>query len=190
MRHRIFIAVNLPEGIKGKLKKYQESLPQLPVRWVKPDNFHITLAFLGYLSEKELPDILETTRKVARHYNPFLVRLNKVCYAPPQKMPPRMIWVEGETSDELTALQNDLERRLFTRVASLGTERKTFRPHVTLGRIRQWEFARIEPEERPEIDEDVSLSFEVESIEVMESRLKRGGAEYTALKRCPLSDRD
>jgi 2'-5' RNA ligase len=45
----------------------------------------------------------------------------------------------------------------------------------------------MEPEERPEIDEEVNFSFEVKSIEIMESHLKRGGAEYTVLESLPLS---
>ena len=187
MRHRIFIAINPPEEIKKELISLRDKWLELPCRWTKKDNLHITLAFLGYLSEKELPDILEETREVGQAHSPFLIKLNKICYGPPRKMPPGMIWVEGEKSEELTILQNDLSKRLVNPGASFGTERKTFRPHITLGRIRQWEFRRIEPEERPEINEDISLGFEVNSIEVMESRLKRGGSEYTILESCPLS---
>ena len=187
MRHRIFIAINLPEDVKSGLKKYQEILPQPPIRWVRPGNLHITLAFLGYLPEKDLPDILEKTKEVGQAHSPFLIKLNKICYGPPQKMPPRMVWAEGEKSEELTIIQNDLGKRLVNPDVSFEMERRTFRPHITLGRIRQWEFRRIEPEERPEINEDISLGFEVNSIEVMESRLKRRGPEYTALESVSLS---
>ena len=65
-------------------------------------------------------------------------------------------------------------------------ETRPYIPHITLGRIKQWEFRQIEPEERPKIEEEISLSFEVNSIEVMESDLKRGGAEYTVLESAPL----
>jgi 2'-5' RNA ligase len=65
-------------------------------------------------------------------------------------------------------------------------ESRIYTPHITLGRIRVWEFRQIEPEERPDIEKEISLSFQVNSIEVMESQLKRGGSEYTILKSCPL----
>jgi len=103
-------------------------------------------------------------------------------------MPPRMVWAEGEKSMELGKLQKDLEISLFSSsIKSLKEpESRPYTPHITLGRIRQWEFRQIEPEERPEVNEDISLNFEVNSIEVMESELKRGGAEYTILESCPL----
>ena len=61
-----------------------------------------------------------------------------------------------------------------------------FSPHITLGRIKTWQLRQIDPEERPEINEDIDLTFEVKSIEIMESRLKRGGVEYTILESVPL----
>jgi 2'-5' RNA ligase len=48
------------------------------------------------------------------------------------------------------------------------------------------EFRRIEPEQRPEINEKINISFEVNLIEVMESQLKRTGPNYTILESCPL----
>ncbi|PIX88575.1 MAG: hypothetical protein COZ30_00470, partial [Candidatus Nealsonbacteria bacterium CG_4_10_14_3_um_filter_36_16] len=60
--------------------------------------------------------------------------------------------------------------------------------HITLGRIKQWEFRQIEPEERPEVNEEINLTFEVNSIEVMESELKRGGSEYTILESFPFRE--
>ena len=59
MRHRIFIAINLPEDIKKKLTDYQAKWLELPCRWTKKENLHITLMFLGYLSDEELLEILK-----------------------------------------------------------------------------------------------------------------------------------
>lgn len=162
MRHRIFIAINLPEDIKKTLVNYQGKWPELPVRWTKKDNIHITLEFLGYLADDELLKVCQNTKELAAKHKPFSITLNKICYGPPKKIPPRMIWVVGEKIQELD-----------------------FSPHITLGRIRTWEWKQIEPEERPEVDEEINLSFEVDSLEVMESILKKGGPEYTILESCP-----
>jgi len=188
MQHRIFIAINFPENIKKELMGFQSKWPKLPVRWVGPENLHITLAFLGYLADEELLEIIKITKEVAQRNNSFSINLKKICYGPPKKMPPRMIWAEGEKSTELGKLQKDLENSLFSApTKSLKKpETRPYAPHITLGRIRQWEFRQIEPEERPEVNEGISLSFEVNSIEVMESDLKKGGAEYTILESCPL----
>lgn len=185
MRHRVFIAINLPNNIKKKLADFQSKWPELPIRWTKPENLHITLAFLGYLSDEEVAEVCKIAEDVASKNQPPSVNLNKICYGPPKKMPPRMIWVAGEQSEELTKLKNDLDNAL-----SVGPryqkETRPYTPHITLGRIRKWEFRQIEPEDRPEVETDLSLGFEVSSVEVMESKLKRGGAEYTVLISAPL----
>lgn len=186
-RHRVFIAVNLPEDIKKKLADYQFKWPELPCRWTKKENLHITLIFLGYLSDEELFEVCKITKEVASRNRLFSINLTKICYAPPKKMPPKMIWAVGEKSAEFTALRGGLEKSLtFSEGVRFSPEERAFSPHITLGRIRQWEFRTINPEERPIVDTDIFLSFEVNSIEVMESRLKKGGAEYTILESCNL----
>ena len=200
MRHRIFIAVNLPESVKKRLLEYQSRWPELPARWTKENNLHFTLAFLGYILDEELPEICKITEGVASRHSPFDVKLTKIMYGPPKKIPPRMIWAEGEGSEEFTLLRDDLEKSLsgsdqirFSPENRAFSPRKGarpprgFSPHITLARIQTFNWRRIEPEERPEVNENINISFEVSSIEVMESVLKRGGAEYTILESVPLS---
>ena len=188
MPHRIFIAINFPEEIKRQLEKFQSKWPELPIRWTKPENLHITLIFLGYLADEELPEVLKITKEVASKHKPFLINLTKILYGPPKKMPPRMVWVEGEKSKGLANLQIDLEKSLTSSgKIKFEPEERSFTSHITLGRIKTWEFRQIELEERPEVNEDIFLSFDVSSIEVMESELKRAGPEYTTLESCPLS---
>lgn len=189
MNHRVFIAINLPKDIKGQLLAQQKRLKNLPVRWVKEDNLHITLIFLGYLKDEEVVKVCEITKEVTQKTSPFLIKLKEICYGPPKKMPPRMVWVTGEKSQKVANLKDKLEKELLetSKLNNLKTEARAFSPHITLGRIRQWEWRKIEPEERPEIETELSLTFEVQSIEVMESHLKRGGAEYTTLLSAPLT---
>jgi len=213
MPHRIFIAINFPEEIKRELEKFQSQWPELPIRWTKPENLHITLVFLGYLADEELVKVCQITKEVTQRHTPFSINLNKILYGPPKKMPPRppkfsktviveedktkslekfwrprMIWVEGEKSKELANLQIDLEKSLTSSEGvKFEPEERSFSSHITLGRIKTWEFRQIELEERPNVETDISLSFDVSSIEVMESELKRTGPEYTTLESCPLS---
>ena len=183
MPHRIFIAINLPEKIRIRLVNYQKKWPELPIRWTKKDNLHITLVFIGYVKDEEIPEICKITKEIAEKNTGFTINLNKICYGPPKKMPPRMVWVSGEKSEELTRLQKGLENSFLSSPVKkpVKQEKRLYSPHITLGRIRRWEFRQIEPEERPSVNEDISLSFEVNSIEIMESRLKRTGAEYAVL---------
>lgn len=165
MRHRVFIAINLPENIKKELAAYQNKWPELPARWTKPDNLHITLEFLGYVQDEEILEILKNTKEKASKHESFEVKLTKICYGPPGKIPPRMVWATGEKIKEFDLV-----------------------PHITLARVKTWQWKQIEPEERTEVDEQINFSFEVNSIEVMESALGRGGPKYTILESFPLKE--
>lgn len=187
-RHRIFVAINLPEEIKKELDKIREkfALSQNEysgewAKWTAKDNLHITLEFLGYLTDEEVGEVCLAVKEVAERHSYFSLSLNRVSYGPPKKIPPKMIWAEGEKSKELADLRQDLEKSLMQKV-SFVPENRSFAPHITLARISAWAWKGIEPEERPEINESIDLLFTVESIEVMESELHRGGPHYTILE--------
>jgi 2'-5' RNA ligase len=180
-KHRVFIAINLPEEIKKELGFYAEKWPELPARWTRKDNLHITVEFLGDLTDEELADACQIAGEVAKRHTPFSLVLNKVLYGPPKKFPPRMVWVQGEKSEELAELKNELQEYLVEKI-KFRPDEKAISTHITLARISEWEFKKFDIDERPEIDEGIDLSFTVESIEVMESELTREGPRYTILE--------
>lgn len=182
-RHRIFIAINLPEDIKRELGFYADKWPELPAKWTAKNNLHITLEFLGDLTDQELADVCKVTGEVAKRHKPFSITLNRVLYGPPKKIPPRMVWIEGEKSDELAGLKEDLGECLVEKI-NFRPEGKGFTPHITLARISEWEWKKFDPEERPEVSGELDLIFTVESIEVEESELKKTGPQYTILESC------
>lgn len=69
-----------------------------------------------------------------------------------------------------------------------NSEPRVFAPHVTLARIKQFELHKMEREEVPRIDEPINHTFLVESIDVMESELKKGGPKYTILESLKLGE--
>lgn len=191
-KHRIFIAINLPEDIKKELAKYEEKWPELPAKWTNKDNLHITLEFLGNLTDIEIADVCNVLKDVASRHKSFSINLEKVLYGPPLRQgfagqAPRFVWVEGEKSSELEDFKKDLQECLLEEI-KFRPEGRGFTPHITLARILEWEFRKIEPEERPEINEFIDFIVPVESVEVMESELKRGGPQYTILESCALSN--
>jgi len=175
-RHRIFIAINLPDNTKKNLARYKERWSEIPAKWVKENNIHLTLEFLGYISDQEVLDIINITKDAVAKCSQFSITLNKVSYGPDDKVPPKMIWVSGEVSEDLNSLKQKLDRALGI------IETRKFTPHITLARIKKWDWQRKDPEEREDINEDINLNFDVNSIEVMESVLRRGGPEYTILE--------
>lgn len=185
MQRRIFIAINLPEEIKDELSQFQKKYSSLPCRWVKRDNLHLTLVFLGYIREEKLIEILKISEEIAKKNNPFSIFLNKICYGPETQFPPRLVWVKGERSEELIKLKKGFEELLSGKVPFIREKRELL-PHITLARIKKWEWKRVGPDRKQKIDIDVSFVFPVNSIEVMESHLKRTGAEYKILESCSL----
>jgi 2'-5' RNA ligase len=190
MLHRVFIAINFPEDIKDKLFDFAKKYPQLPARWVGRENIHITLSFLGNLDDNQLLDTIRIAQTLISQHSSFLARVNKICYGPPKKFPPRMIWAMIEENKTLSALQSDLENNLFGLPSYKYKikENRAFHPHVTLARIKSFEFRRLGA--GPEINEEIDLNFEVQSVEIMESQLKRTGAEYTILESIILGGND
>jgi 2'-5' RNA ligase len=181
MKRRIFIAINLPQEIKKALASYRNKHPDLPARWTAPENMHITLEFLGYLTEQETEEVKRFISKTAKEHKQFLINLNNIHYAPLNVLPPRMIWLAGEAIDEFTSLKKYLQKSLSSKISFIP-EKRTTSLHVTLARIKEWEWRRIEPEERPEIKENVDFRIKAESIDLMESVLKRSGPEYVILE--------
>ena len=187
MKRRIFIAINLPNNIKKQLGLYKDKWQDLPARWTSLNNLHITLEFLGDLTDEELGEVCVVVKEVAKRHGSFSINLDKVLYGPLGKIPPKMIWAIGEKLDELSDLKEDLQEFLLEKIA-FRPGLKSFSPHITLARINEWEWKKIEPEERPEVNENIENVFTVESIEVMESVLKRGGPEYTIVESHSLKD--
>ncbi len=193
MNHRVFIAINLSPEVREKLYSTRDEYPQLPCRWTKKDNLHLTLLFLGYLNDEEVLQTCQTAQEIGKKHQPFDLKLNRIVFAPPGKKTPRMVWAQGQSSKELATLKNDLENSFFDKMSrppgasemtsQPGKEEKHgFAPHATLGRLKQWEFQQMEQEEIPEINKEISFIVPVESIEVMESELKREGPEYSILE--------
>lgn len=184
-KHRIFLAINLPESVKKRLIDYQSEWANLPVRWTKKSNLHITLVFIGYVNDEEMLEICQLARRISQRYSSFEIKLNQICFGPPNR-PPRMIWAEGEESNELVQLREDLEKGLLfsTKSGYRRQEKRKFRPHLTLGRIRQSEWRQLP--QKPDLEREISLTFPVDSIEVMESHLSRGGADYAVLESAEL----
>ncbi len=179
---RLFWAINLPEKIKEELGDLQNEIKNsFPMeaadsvaKWVALENLHITLLFLGIVAERHLPEIIETGKNAFQSQAPLFLRLQKICYGPKNQSPPRFIWIELAPNLSLQ------------KIAQAIGESKNFFGHITLGRVREWVWKHIDPEEQPDIEKELNLKFIANSVELMESRLKRTGPEYTVLQRFAL----
>ncbi|MFA6252451.1 MAG: RNA 2',3'-cyclic phosphodiesterase [Candidatus Paceibacterota bacterium] len=191
MRKRIFIAINLKEKIKNDLSENQKEIDQKfsyisdfsPIKWTKKENLHCTLLFIGEIDDMELLDIFRITENAVENVESFDLQITDMSYGPNSDNP-KMVWCNLEKTKELTGLQTCIERAILNNGYNAETDKK-FTPHITLGRINQWQFKQIDLEERPDINKSLGYGFSVKSIEIMESFLKKGGAEYCILKSIP-----
>ena len=150
-RRRVFIAINLPKDIINELASYQKKWPELPARWTIKENLHITLSFLGYLTDTEMGEICLAAKEVAGRHKSFELVLNKISYGPFNKKTKRMVWANGEKSKELSILKRDLENSFSERINFLP-ERRSLLPHINLARLKTLEWRSIDPEERLDIN--------------------------------------
>ncbi len=182
MLHRIFLAINLPEAIKTELQSLQARLPELPIRWVNPENLHITLVFVGNTSDKELETLQENCRRIGEGTKPFSFQFSELSYGP-SSANPRMVWLKGKAPKALARLQKNLQEAVQSKSAfGAPPEKYPFVLHLTLGRLKEYELQTIELEELPNINQDVSYDIPVSSFEIMESSLKKTGAEYATIE--------
>jgi 2'-5' RNA ligase len=179
MKRKIFISINLPNRVKKRLLAATEKWQGLPVKWVKEGNLHVTLFFLGYIENEIVVEICQKLQKTISNEEIFDLPFDQIELAP-AKEDPKMIWLSGKPSNELLALHQKIEKVL----GIFASAKKSFRPHITLGRIRKSKWEALA--EKPEISEKFPLLLSVESIDVMASDFSGDGQEYALIESCEL----
>ena len=91
---RLFVAVNLPKKERERIHRASRALrdPRLPVRWVAPDNYHLTLKFLGEVRAERVPRVIEILARVALGCPPFSADLAGFGAFPSIRRP-RVLWL-------------------------------------------------------------------------------------------------
>jgi 2'-5' RNA ligase len=140
---RLFAAVPLPpparDEVAGLLDRLRER--ELPVRWVGGEGLHLTLKFYGEVSADRLEVIAEAVRAAGVGGEPLPLRLAELG-AFPSPGRARILWVGVDAPPALELLQDRLERR--SEAIGFPPEGVPFRPHVTLGRVREGHRCRLE----------------------------------------------
>ena len=187
---RSFIAIELPEEVKKSLRELQAQLKtgsQAPVKWVEPNNIHLTLKFLGNVAADRIEEISAAMTEAVRGISPFSLKVSELGVFPNTRRV-QVVWVGlGGEVDKLSSLQQRIESNL----EKLGfpPENRRFTPHLTLARIRD----RATPPEREglgktisETELDTTQSFSVDSVKLIKSQLTREGPIYTCLSSAAL----
>jgi 2'-5' RNA ligase len=175
---RLFVAVNLPEGLRSALWIASQPLRAagFPVRWVQPDGLHLTLKFLGEVAASREEGLVTAVRSAVDGAKPFSVAIAGVG-AFPSAARPRVLWIGCEAAPPLELLQDRVERA-FAKIG-FPVEGRPFHPHLTLGRARRGAHPRdFVGLDRAAADLSVEGELLVSSVDLMESVLHPSGARY------------
>lgn len=177
---RTFLAVELPQRVKSTVLNLQTTVQTKPkvLKWVKMDNIHLTLRFIGPTPEREVPRIsAEVKKAVARHNDLSLFISGTGVFPKPQR--PRVLWLgaDGEVQ-KLKNLVNDINNEL----EKLGfpAEEREYSPHITIGRIRYPQ--KITPDVTNFLNSEYDpIEVKVQSVRFFQSDLVPGGPIYSIL---------
>jgi 2'-5' RNA ligase len=176
---RAFIAIDLPESVKSSLSEAQEALKLygFRVKWVRPQNIHLTLKFLGDTATADTDKIAEAMTLAAKNC-PIVSLTAKGIGVFPNVRRPRIIW--AGLNGQFETLVN-LQQTLDAHLADLGFARdtRTFKSHLTLGRVK----GKIASDRMiaaiDKLKEFESKSFEANQVILFKSELRPNGAVYT-----------
>ena len=176
-----FIALDLPHAVKASLEDVIHRLrPSVSgVRWVRSQNLHLTLRFLGNVDVDRLDAVAAAIRLAGSDVGAVRLALNEVG-AFPRVDRARVIWV-GLIGDleRLSRLQQSIEGSLEEE--GFEREARPFRPHLTIGRVRSEQASLADLPGLPQTE------FELDSLSLIRSDLAPGGARYTSLETVRLS---
>lgn len=182
-RVRAFFAVALDDASQAACASLAERLAAAPdgegVRWARPDGYHVTLRFLGSVAREPLAALSAQVGEALAGVAPFDVTLGAP-HAFPSKRAPRVVAVPAEPEAPLAALAACIEERAVA--AGHKPERRRFRAHLTLGRVRNRRFPAL-----TEVPAPAAAPLAVRDVVLFQSELAGDGARYTALERLPLA---
>lgn len=174
--HRIFIGLSMPEKLRAEILEWEKQFQNLPVRWLAGKDLHVTLAPPFYVDDRKLEETGQSLQEVAG-FGTFGISFSKVTFGPDSRRP-RLIWAEGEATEELLNLQ----RKIYGVLGRLP-EKRPFRLHLTIARFKPQDFSSFKIQK---LNEKVKWEGRVDQVALFESTLSRGGAGYAILKEITL----
>ncbi|MBI3909965.1 MAG: RNA 2',3'-cyclic phosphodiesterase [Armatimonadetes bacterium] len=184
---RAFIALPVPEALHPAIIRVQESLAGAgDVRWIPPENWHLTLKFLGNISEDRLRRLTDLLEKVSNSCSQFVIELGGIG-AFPNLRRPQIVWLgvrEGGTAIR------ELAEAAESAGAQVGfpREKRAFHAHTTLGRVHSPRGLEELARRLEQVPDEPLGSWQARDLVLMRSTLLPSGAVYSVLRRFPLAD--
>jgi 2'-5' RNA ligase len=182
---RAFIALDIPKEIRDCLvsvsNQLKEKIGKVPIRWVAPENIHLTLKFLGDVSLNNIEVLKASIKTEAIGIKPMVFSAGGVG-AYPKVRNPRVIWVGVEAPEDMIILQKGIDAQ--TTMIGYQPDRRPFSPHLTLGRVSRHAKGQ-DIRKVGDVLSESNIGFlgvgRVNAIHLYRSDLKPDGAVYTKL---------
>ena len=183
---RAFIAIDLSPDVRAALAEAQDRFRKLSpeARWTRPEGIHLTLKFLGEISDAQTKQVVDTLEHL-EPFDPFAVEVKGFGFFPGAERP-RVFWAGVEAPAALAALAAKIERAMER--IGFAREDRAFSPHLTLARFSV-------PRPQPSLQAAVAAQgadsmgkFEAADFFLFESKLSPQGAQYRKVRRFPKSD--
>ena len=184
---RTFLCFPVPMEVRSKKNMLYSTLEGSPaqINWVKNNNLHLTLKFIGYTTDSQITEIINILSDITIKYKPFQLVINNTGCLPKKERPRTLfLGVEGQTN-----ILKDLFQNIETEFEKIDIEkdRNDFFPHITLAKIK------YPQNHTPDIDLFLKSSYDpidlsLDRVQFFSSELLPSGAIYTLLKTFPLGE--
>lgn len=189
--YRLFVAISLPDQIKAELALAQEelrtALPKNVVRWTRPEQFHLTLKFLGSVDLSQVGAVSDLLRGACSGFPVLRLRSERIGFFPHPRFP-RVIWAWVHDAAQCLPL---LQQSIEAAVEGIASPEKEgdFTGHITLARCHGLKRAEAEKlfEAAKVMTDRVFGDWEATEVELIRSELRPGGSRYTTLAAFPLA---
>ncbi|MEA1874872.1 MAG: RNA 2',3'-cyclic phosphodiesterase [Bacteroidota bacterium] len=166
---RLFLGVR-PDAVHNELlQHFVETNASMDLRWVKPENWHVTCLFIGDVEVDIIPTLETKISKILQSFHPFQLRVERFTFMPAAR--PRMLWLRFHKHKDFSRLNLMLAKALLDK----DLERQPI-PHITLSRFKYSPKAHMLSVNLPNTD------LAVQEFVLFESKLQAGGAKYIPLK--------
>ncbi len=187
--YRLFVAITVPEEVRAKILKAQDRLrkllPEQAARWARPEQFHLTLRFLGQVEAGRIEPLEAALRGACAGFGPLRLIASRIGFFPRPRSP-RVVWVGvADEQQVLPAVWSAVQSA--TNAFTTEAPEDKFVGHITLARIKS-----IRPREAQamaaqaeELAEAAFGQWTATGLEIIRSQLSPTGARYSTLKSIP-----
>ncbi len=183
---RTFVAIDMSPSVNRGLAALLEQMQSsgADAQWIRPENVHLTLSFLGDVDPLHIMDVCSAVSAAASEHDAFRLSCSGVG-AFPDASRPRVVWVGMDEGREALC---SLQAAIATNLDEIGypKEGRRYQPHITLGRAKRGADEHVLSQAIEQFSRRPVGETMVDEVLVMSSQMERGGPRYAILGRAPL----